>query len=103
MIPMTDYSTYETVGARFWWIAIDRPLVATTIMTAFNDLPLEMLPGIVQNIVQPSSLALICLVSKTVCKFTQPFLYHTITVLPWHRKVEKVLHFKLSCRAPESI
>lgn len=73
----------------------DRSTRHTTIMTAFNDLPLDVLPGIVQNIVLPRSLASLCLVNKTFRKFTQPFLYHTIAVLPWHHK-EKVPYSKLT-------
>lgn len=58
----------------------------------FDDLPVELLPGIVQNVVKPRSLASFCLVNKTFCKYTQPYLYHTITVFPWHHK-EKVMHY----------
>lgn len=59
-------------------------------MTRFNDLPLELLPAIAQNVVKAESLASFCLVSKTFCEFTRPFLYHTIAVSPWNHK-EKVM------------
>ena len=59
-------------------------------MTTFNNLPLELLPVIVQNVVNPESLASFCLVNKTFCEFTRPFLYHTVVVFPWHQK-EKVM------------
>jgi len=58
-------------------------------MTTFNNLPLELLPVIVQNVVNPSNLASFCLVSKTFREFTRPLLYHTIAVFPWNQK-EKV-------------
>lgn len=58
-------------------------------MTTFNDLPLELLPGVIQNIVKPGSLASFCLVNRVWCEFTRPFLYHTIAVFPWNHK-EKV-------------
>jgi len=61
-----------------------------TLMTTFNNLPLELLPVIVQNVVNPESLASFCLVNKTFCEFTRPFLYHTIAVFPWNQK-EKVM------------
>lgn len=64
-------------------------------MTAFSDLPLDILPGIVQNVVQSRNLVSSCLVNKAFCKFTQPFLYHTITVLSWHPK-DKVPHYNSS-------
>ena len=69
-------------------------------MITFNDLPLELLPGIVQNVVKPMNLASFCLVNKIFCEFTRPFLYHTIAVFPWHHK-EKVMQHnrKPSCRA----
>ena len=69
-------------------------------MTAFNDLPLELLPDIIQGVVKPGSLALFCLVSKTFCKFTRPFLYHTVAIFPWHDK-EKVIqrNYKSSYQA----
>lgn len=70
-------------------------------MATFDDLPLEVLPIIVQNIVQPRILASFCLVNKALCVFTQPFLYHTIAV--WHRDhEEKVPRCVLSWRASES-
>jgi len=59
-------------------------------MTTFNNLPLELLPVIVQNVVNPESLASFCLVNKTFCGFTRPFLYHTIAIFPWNQK-EKVI------------
>jgi len=64
--------------------------VSPPFMPTFNNLPLELLPVIVQNIVNPESLALFCLVSKAFCDFTRPFLYNTITVFPWNQK-EKVM------------
>lgn len=59
-------------------------------MTAFNDLPLEVLPDIVRHVAKPKTLASFCLVNKAFYKFASPFLYHTIAVLSWHHE-EKVL------------
>ena len=57
-------------------------------MTTLNDLPLELLPVIVRNVVKPKSLASFCLINNTFCDFTRPFIYHTIAVYPWdHKKV----------------
>ena len=68
-------------------------------MTTFNDLPLELLPAIVQNVVKSSSLASFCLVNKTFCEFTRPFLYHTISVFPWQHKKKVIICNHKSCRA----
>ena len=69
-----------------------------TFMTAFNDLPLELLPAIVQNVVKPSSLASFCLVNKAFCEFTRPFLYHTVALF-WNNKEKVIRHNLKSCRA----
>jgi len=71
-------------------------------MTTFNNLPLELLPVIVQNVVNPGSLASFCLVNKFFCEFTQPFLYHTIAVFPWNQKEKVAQHDRKSFhQAPE--
>ncbi|KAF9783113.1 hypothetical protein BJ322DRAFT_1068900, partial [Thelephora terrestris] len=64
-------------------------------VTTFNDLPpLELLPGIIQNVAQPEALSLFCLANKIFCKFTQPVLYHTMTVSPRHHKEKIVKNFR---------
>jgi hypothetical protein len=68
-------------------------------MTTFNDLPVELLPAIVQNVVKPSNLASFCLVNKVFCEFTRPFLYHTIAVFPWNHKEKVIRHNRKSRRA----
>ncbi|KAF9781527.1 hypothetical protein BJ322DRAFT_1076731 [Thelephora terrestris] len=70
-------------------------------MTTFNDLLLKLLPSIVQNVAQPESLASLCLINKIFCKFTQPFLYHTITVTPWHHKEKAIKIFRMLSSSPE--
>lgn len=50
-------------------------------MATFNDLSLDLLPLIVQNIVQPHGLASLCLVNKIFCRSAQHVLYRTILVL----------------------
>ncbi|KAF9645469.1 hypothetical protein BDM02DRAFT_3181243 [Thelephora ganbajun] len=70
-------------------------------MTAFNDLPLELLPGIAQNVVKPKSLASFCLVNKIFCEFTRPFLYHTIAIFPWHHKEKIIRLFRTLSSSPE--
>lgn len=62
-------------------------------MTIFNDLPLDLLPAIVQDVGQPSSLASLCLVNKTFCHSTQPILYRAISVLGRHFQEKVARHY----------
>jgi len=61
---------------------------------------LELLPAIIQNVVQPRNLALFCLVNKTFCEFTRPFLYHTIAVSPEHHEEKVIKIFRTLSSSP---
>lgn len=52
----------------------------------FLDLPLELLPEIVQCIVKPHHLAQLCLVNKTFHLFAAPRLYERVYIYSWHRE-----------------
>jgi hypothetical protein len=52
----------------------------------FTDLPLELLPAIFETIRRPSTLATICLVSRTIYNFTIPLLYERIFIYPWQKE-----------------
>jgi len=55
-------------------------------MSQFLDLPLELLPVILSQLVSPHHLALCCLVNKTFFSFTIPQLYERVYVSAWHRQ-----------------
>ncbi|KAI0634610.1 hypothetical protein C8Q77DRAFT_1217663 [Trametes polyzona] len=52
----------------------------------FSDLPVELLPLVVQHIVRPSHLAALCLVSKTFYNFAVPLLYERVFIYAWHKE-----------------
>ena len=52
----------------------------------FADLPIELLPSIVQHIVRPSHLGALCLVNQSFYKFTIPLLYERVFIYAWHKK-----------------
>ncbi|RPD61821.1 hypothetical protein L226DRAFT_552408 [Lentinus tigrinus ALCF2SS1-7] len=52
----------------------------------FEDLPLELLPVIIQHVVKPSHLAAICLVDHRFYQFTVPLLYERVFIYAWHRE-----------------
>ncbi|PCH36837.1 hypothetical protein WOLCODRAFT_109224 [Wolfiporia cocos MD-104 SS10] len=70
-------------------------------MVQFLDLPLELLPLVVQHVVRPSHLARICLVNKSWYEFTVPLLYQRVFVYAWHRegkfRVVKLFHTLAEC------
>jgi hypothetical protein len=55
-------------------------------LAEFTDLPLELLPAIFETIRRPSTLATICLVSRTFYNFTIPLLYERIFIYPWQKE-----------------
>ncbi|TFY69886.1 hypothetical protein EVG20_g2955 [Dentipellis fragilis] len=54
-------------------------------MAEFTDLPLEILPLIVQHIVKASHLAALCLVNRSFHAFAVPLLYERIVIFPWYK------------------
>ena len=58
-------------------------------MATFNDLPLQLLPDIMQGVAMLEDLVPCCLVSKTFCAQARSFLYYAIVVSPSHSE-EKV-------------
>ncbi|KAF4613324.1 hypothetical protein D9613_010978 [Agrocybe pediades] len=53
---------------------------------AFQDLPLEILPEILQHIVRPQHLASACLVNKKFHQFTVTRLYERVSIYSWHKE-----------------
>ncbi|KAL5514673.1 hypothetical protein ACEPAG_1989 [Sanghuangporus baumii] len=54
----------------------------------FIDLPVELLPLIIQHVLRPSHLAQICLVNKDFHKSTVPLLYERPAIYAWHREAK---------------
>ncbi|KAI0062515.1 hypothetical protein BV25DRAFT_1803980 [Artomyces pyxidatus] len=54
-------------------------------MALFLDLPIELLPLILQHVVKASHLARIALVNRSFYTFAVPLLYERITIYPWYR------------------
>lgn len=55
-------------------------------MAKFSDLPLELLPIILVNLLKPHHLALACLVNKSFHTFAVPWLYNHVSIYSWHRE-----------------
>ncbi|KAI0366515.1 hypothetical protein BV20DRAFT_640211 [Pilatotrama ljubarskyi] len=55
-------------------------------LAQFSDLPVELLPLVVQHIVRPSHLATLCLVNKTFYTFAVPQLYERVFMHAWHKE-----------------
>lgn len=71
-------------------------------MARFLDLPLDVLPLIMQHLVRPSHLAAVCLVSKYFLRYTIPQLYESAYIYAWHKegKVKVVKLFKTLAEYP---
>ncbi|KAF9806125.1 hypothetical protein IEO21_08807 [Rhodonia placenta] len=57
-------------------------------MVAFLDLPLELLPLIIQHLVRPSHIAAVCLVNRTFYDFMISHLYKRVFVYAWHKEAK---------------
>jgi hypothetical protein len=54
-------------------------------MPTFDDLPLELLPSIIEKIVKPAHLSIICRVNHSFYDFGSSLLYRRIFIYPWHK------------------
>lgn len=52
----------------------------------FLDLPLELLPVIMQQLVRPSHFAALCLVNRSFYRFAVPYLYERAFIYAWHKE-----------------
>ncbi|KAK7682783.1 hypothetical protein QCA50_014167 [Cerrena zonata] len=57
-------------------------------VTTINDLPIELVPVILENIVKPSHLVHICLVNRTFDIFARESLYSKVFIYSWHKNVK---------------
>lgn len=61
------------------------------------DLPVELLPFIVQHVIRPSHLSALCLVNKSFYVFAVELLYRSVYIYSWH----KDWRAKVSCILPD--
>ena len=61
----------------------------------FLDLPLEILPEILEYVVKPQHLAATCLVNKTFNLFATQRLYERISIYSWHKEGKAKVRFSL--------
>ncbi len=54
-------------------------------MALFRDLPLDLLPLIVANLLEPVHVASLCLVNHAFHAFSVPILYERIFIYTWQR------------------
>ncbi|KAI0708567.1 hypothetical protein C8Q76DRAFT_626883 [Earliella scabrosa] len=68
----------------------------------FQDLPVELLPIIVQYVVKPSHLANLCLVNQSFYTFAIPLLYERVFIYAWHKegKAKVIKLFKTLAEYP---
>ncbi|KAI9060041.1 hypothetical protein FKP32DRAFT_1613869 [Trametes sanguinea] len=55
-------------------------------LARFQDLPVELLPLVLQHVVRPSHLAALCLVNKSFYTFAVPLLYERVFIYAWHKE-----------------
>ncbi|OSD01016.1 hypothetical protein PYCCODRAFT_1370033 [Trametes coccinea BRFM310] len=55
-------------------------------LACFQDLPVELLPLVLQHVVRPSHLAALCLVNKSFYTFAVPLLYERVFIYAWHKE-----------------
>jgi hypothetical protein len=55
-------------------------------MVRFDDLPLEIVPLVIEKIRHVQALAQVSVVNKTFYAFVVPLLYRQICVFSWHGK-----------------
>ncbi|KAI0752600.1 hypothetical protein C8Q80DRAFT_1217127 [Daedaleopsis nitida] len=71
-------------------------------LAQFLDLPVELLPDIVQHVVKPSHLAALCLVNQSFHTFAVPHLYERVFIYAWHKegKAKVIQLFKTLAEYP---
>ena len=67
-------------------------------MARFEDLPLDLLPLILQHFIRPAHLANACLVNKDFYAFAIYHLYRRVFIYAWHTNVKtKVRSVRYRC------
>ncbi|KAL5497830.1 hypothetical protein ACEPAH_2761 [Sanghuangporus vaninii] len=69
----------------------------------FVDLPVELLPLIIQHVLRPSHLVQLCLVNKDFHESTVPVLYERPAIYAWHREAKNraTQLFRTLCNCPK--
>ncbi len=68
----------------------------------FADLPLELLPAIIQHVVKPSHLAAVCLVDHRFYEFAIPLLYERVFIYAWHKEGKAKVSDSLRAKGGQS-
>lgn len=63
-------------------------LRTVTVMAQFNDLPIDVLPIILQNLMKPVHLASSRLVNRSFNQFAVSQLFEHIFVFAWHKQAK---------------
>ncbi|EIM87235.1 uncharacterized protein STEHIDRAFT_168052 [Stereum hirsutum FP-91666 SS1] len=71
-------------------------------MAQLHDLPLELLPLIIQHLLKASHLASVCLVNHAFNDFAVPMLYERLVIYPWYKdaKIKVAKLFKTLAEYP---
>lgn len=57
------------------------------------ELPLDLLPGILDFVLKPQHIFTLCLVNKAFSRFATPLLYRRIFIFAWYKEAKtKVGH-----------
>ncbi|KAH9848155.1 hypothetical protein C2E23DRAFT_470195 [Lenzites betulinus] len=57
-------------------------------LAKFEDLPFDLLPLVVQHVVRPAHLAVLCLVNQAFYAFAIRLLYERVFIYAWHREAK---------------
>ncbi|KIK96882.1 hypothetical protein PAXRUDRAFT_137464 [Paxillus rubicundulus Ve08.2h10] len=62
-------------------------------MSQFLELPLELLPVILDSVVKPQHISTLCLVNKSFKDFATPLLYRRVFIFAWHKEAKSKVAF----------
>jgi hypothetical protein len=66
-------------------------------MSQFLELPLELLPVILDFVVKPQHISTLCLVNKSFNDFAMPLLYRRVFIFAWYKEAKsKVSDWRLT-------
>ena len=54
-------------------------------MALFRDLPLDLLPLIFANLLEPAHISSLCLINHAFYTYAAPALYERIFIYPWQK------------------
>lgn len=72
-------------------------------MPSFTDLPIELLPLVVEHIFRPSYLAKFCLVNRVFQRFATPLLYQQLFIYAWHKDAKAKVCLKWLLHSDDTV